>query len=54
MAKNIGEYDEMRAKLHLIELRDARKAVTIGGKKVLVRTVKNDGVECKSLPAGTV
>ena len=54
MAKNIGEYDEMRAKLHLIELRDAGKTVTIGGKNVIVRTVKNDGVECASLPAGTV
>jgi len=50
MAKNIGEYDEMRAKLHLIELRDAGKTVTIGGKNVIVRTVKNDGVECAPLP----
>ena len=54
MAKNIGEYDEMRAKLHLIELRDAGKTVVIGGKNVVVRTVQNDGVECASLPAGTV
>ena len=54
MAKNIGEYDEMRAKLHLIELRDAGKTVVIGGKNVVVRTVQNDGVECSSLPAGTV
>lgn len=53
MAKNIGEYDEMRAKLHLIELRDKGKSVIIGGKSVVVKTVKNDGVECKSLPAGT-
>ena len=36
MAKNIGEYDEMRAKLHLIELRDAAKPVTINGKTVTI------------------
>lgn len=54
MAKNIGEYDEMRAKLHLIELRDAGKTVVIGGKNVVICTVQNDGVECASLPAGTV
>ena len=39
MAKNIGEYDEMRAKLHLIELRDAGKTVVIAGKNVVVSTV---------------
>ena len=54
MAKNIGEYDEMRAKLHLIELRDAGKTVIIAGKNVVVRSVVNDGAECQSLPAGTV
>lgn len=53
MAKNIGEYDEMRAKLHLIELRDAGKTVVIGGQNVVIRTVQNDGVECASLPIGT-
>lgn len=53
MAKNIGEYDEMRAKLHLIELRDAAKPVTINGKRVVIRTVKNNGVECLSLPQHT-
>lgn len=54
MAKNIGEYDEMRVKLRLIELRDAGKSVIIGGKNILVRSVKNKGVECASLPKGTV
>ncbi len=54
MPKNIGEYDEMRAKLHLIELRDTGKAITIEGKGVVVRSVKNDNVECKSLPKGTI
>ncbi len=53
MAKNVGEYDEMRAKLHLIELRDAKKSVNIGGKSVIVYSVKNNGVECKPLPPGT-
>lgn len=54
MAKNIGEYDEMRAKLHLIELRDAGKTVVIAGKNVVVSSVKNNGVECVSLPPNTV
>lgn len=54
MAKNIGEYDEMRAKLHLIELRDAGKSVVIDGRAVRVQSVKNNGVECPSLPVGTV
>ncbi len=53
MAKNIGEYDEMRAKLHLIELRDAKKTIVLGGKSVVVTSVKNDGKECSSLPVGT-
>ncbi len=54
MAKNIGEYDEMRAKLHLIELRDAGKSVIIGGKKTIIQSVKNNGIECASLPIGTL
>ena len=54
MAKNIGEYDEMRAKLHLIELRDAGKTVVIAGMNVVVSSVKNNGVECVSLPPETV
>ena len=54
MAKNIGEYDEMRAKLHLIELRDTGKSVVIDGRTVIVQSVKNNGIECSSLPVGTV
>lgn len=54
MAKNIGEYDEMRAKLHLIELRDAGKTVVINGEEVVVKSVQNNGIECSSLPAGIV
>lgn len=54
MAKNIGEYDEMRAKLHLIELRDSGKSVVINGKEIAVQSVSNDGIECLPLPAGTI
>ena len=54
MAKNIGEYDEMRAKLRLIELRDAGKSLVIGGKAVVIQSVANNGTECISLPAGIV
>lgn len=53
MAKNIGEYDEMRVKLHLIELRDAKKTITIRGKKVDVLSIKNGDDECMPLPVGT-
>lgn len=53
MAKNIGEFDEMKAKLHLIELRDAGKSITINGKQVRVFSVGNGGIECKPLPIGT-
>lgn len=54
MAKNIGEYDEMRAKLRLIELRDAGSSLVIGGKEVAIQTVTNNGIECASLPNGVV
>ena len=53
MFKNIGEYDEMRAKLHLIELRDSGKTILIEGQQVMVTSVKNDSVECKPLPNNT-
>lgn len=52
MGKNIGEYDEMRAKLHLIELRDQGKSVKIGGEDIIVESVKNDSFECDSIPKG--
>lgn len=53
MLKNKGEYDEMRAKLHLIQLRDTKKTVTIGGNKVDVLSVRNGEDECDQLPEGT-
>lgn len=53
MGKNVGEYDEMRAKLHLIELRDLAKTVSLGGKMVVVHSVQNNGRECMALPVGT-
>ena len=54
MAKNIGEYDEMRANLRLIELRDTKKTVTMGGNVVGVLSVKNyKGEEFEPLPEGT-
>jgi len=51
--KNKGEFDEMRAKLHLIEMRDQAKSVLIGGIMTTITSVQNDGVECGSLPEGT-
>lgn len=54
MAKNKGEYDEMRVKLHLIELRDLQQSIKIGKKKIVVTKVENAGVSCKSLPKGTI
>ena len=53
MAKNFGENDEMRAKLHLIQLRGTKKTITIGGNEVDVLSVRNGEEECKPLPEGT-
>lgn len=53
MSKNVGEYDEMRAKLRLIEMRDAHQSIKINGKSIEIHSVKNDGIECDSLPCGT-
>lgn len=53
MAKNFGENDEMRAKLHLIQLRDTKKTITIGGDEVGVLSVRNGEDECMPLPEGT-
>ena len=52
MAKNVGEYDELRIKLRLIELRDSNNTVTIGGKTIKITSV-GLGQEFHSLPAGT-
>ncbi len=54
MAKNKGEYDEMRVKLHLIELRDLQKTIKIGKKNIVITKVENAGKSCKSLPQGTI
>ena len=50
MAKNIGEYDEMRIKLRLIELRDLNENLFIHGCNQKVTSVKNNGKECRPLP----
>lgn len=52
MSKNVGEYDELRIKLRLIELRDKNDSVTIDGKKFNITSVglKEEFV---SLPEGT-
>lgn len=39
MAKNVGEYDELRIKLRLIELRDSNNNVTIDGKTYNIKSV---------------
>lgn len=52
MAKNIGEYDELRIKLRLIELRDSKNPVTIDGKQMLITSVKLEK-EFLSLPPKT-
>ena len=53
MPKNIGEYDEMRAKLHLIELRDVNAILNIGGCDMMITSVKNNGKECLPLSPNT-
>ena len=52
MAKNVGEYDELRIKLRLIELRDTNNNVTIDGKAFCINSVGLEK-EFNSLPAGT-
>lgn len=52
MAKNVGEYDELRIKLRLIELRDSNNNVTIDGKTLCIDSVSLEQ-EFLSLPAGT-
>ena len=52
MAKNVGEYDEMRIKLRLIELRDAEQLIVIDGQELHIQSVKM-GEEFSSLPIGT-
>ena len=38
MAKNVGEYDEMRIKLRLIELRDAEQPIVIDGQELHIQS----------------
>ena len=52
MSKNVGEYDELRIKLRLIELRDAHKEVVISGKKFQIQSVSLHR-EFDALPKGT-
>lgn len=53
MPKNAGEYDELRMKLRLIELRDNNKPVVIDGKTIHIKSVGLDR-EFMSLPKGTI
>lgn len=50
MAKLKAEYDEMRVKLHLLELREWGGSILIKGKPITVISVKNNGKECGSIP----
>ena len=52
MAKNIGEYDELRIKLRLIELRDTEGSIDIGNGIVQITSVGLEK-EFSSLPKGT-
>lgn len=40
MAKNVGEYDELRIKLRLIELRDHKSSIIINGRTLEISSVK--------------
>lgn len=52
MTKNIGEYDELRIKLRLIELRDSNNEVVINGRKFKITSVGLEK-EFSNLPPGT-
>lgn len=51
MAKNVGEYDELRIKLRLIQLRDSNKEVVIDGKKFKITSIGLE-TEFGSIPFG--
>lgn len=51
MAKNVGEYDEMRIKLRLIELRDSHQSLGLGSIKI-IHSVKMEK-EFHKLPIST-
>lgn len=50
MPKNVGEYDELRMKLRLIELRDKHETITVSGRTISINTV---GLEHEFLPLPT-
>lgn len=52
MSKNKGEYDELRLKLRLIELRDKDATIRVGGKDIKIESVGLEN-EFLHLPAGT-
>lgn len=52
MSKNIGEYDELRIKLRLIELRDQKESIIIDGKTFDISSIGLER-EFLSLPDGT-
>ena len=52
MSKNIGEYDELRIKLRLIELRDRHQEITIDGTSLEIDSIGLER-EFLSLPTGT-
>ncbi len=52
MSKNVGEYDELRIKLRLIELRDQKQSVVIDGKSIIISSIGLER-EFMSLPEGT-
>jgi len=51
MSKNVGEYDELRMKLRLIEMRDKGESLVIGGKVIKIQSVKMDS-EFGKMPEG--
>lgn len=50
---NTGELNELLVKLKLIELRDNKRTIALGGKHIEVKSVSFHGREFRSLPAGT-
>ena len=52
MGKNIGEYDELRIKLRLIELRDSKSTIKIGNHTIKIKSVGLEK-EFLPLPSGT-
>lgn len=51
MSKNVGEYDELRIKLRLVQLRDEKKPIVIDGKETTLLSIGLER-EFSSLPIG--